>query len=198
MESNINMCILIAITIAIIILIRQFISDYYWRKKPNHNFPIKYRGKVFWFSRSVAVTLFTFCKNKNGQLCILANRRGTGTPDFQGYWNAPCGYIDFDENGEKACQRETFEETGVFINTDNIIFDSVNTEPIDNKRQNVSLRYISKIEDKVTEDIKFDTSHSEKNEVSDVKWIPINELDNYEWAFNHKMIINEIIKKINK
>lgn len=42
---------------------------------------------------------------------FLANKRGTETPDFQGYWNCPCGYIDFDETEEDAVCREIMEET---------------------------------------------------------------------------------------
>ena len=30
------------------------------------------------------------------------------------------------------------------------------------------------------------SDHSEKDEVEDIKWIPISEIANYEWAFNHK------------
>ena len=193
MESIIS----IAIIIGVIVILVEFIRDYKWRQKPLYNFPIKYRGKLLWYSRSVAVTLFTLCKNKDGKLCILVNRRGTGTPDFQGYWNAPCGYLDFNESGEKAAQRETYEETGIFIDTEKIKLNSVSSEPNENKRQNVTLRYLANIEDKTTDEFKFDTSHSEKNEVSDIKWIPLDEINNYQWAFNHKMLIEELVNKFN-
>ena len=194
---NINYAIIGVISFVIILIVGSLISDYFWRKKKLQNFPIKYRGKIFWFSRSVAVVLFTFCKNAEGKLCVLANRRGNGTPDFQGYWNAPCGYLDFDESGEEACQRETYEETGVFVNTSNIIFNNANSDPKDSNRQNVTLRYMASINDKLTSDFKFDTSHSEQNEVSDVKWIPIDELENYKWAFGHKELIMEASNKLN-
>lgn len=54
-------------------------------------------NQKYWISRSCAVAMFLFSRDKFGNLCVLANKRGTGTPDFQGYWNCPCGYIDFDE-----------------------------------------------------------------------------------------------------
>ena len=36
---------------------------------------------------------------------------------------------------------------------------------------------------------------TEKNEVADVKWIQISDLNNYDWAFNHKEIIAKIALK---
>ena len=71
---------------------------------------------------------------------FLANKRGTGTPDFQGYWNCPCGYIDFDETGEDAVCREIMEETGYVITPEVPKFVEVETSPKANK-QNITLRY---------------------------------------------------------
>ena len=69
------------------------ITNYKWNLKPINNFPFMYRGKEYWYSRSVATTPFVFCKNENNEYCVLANKRGIGTPDFQGLWNVPCGYL---------------------------------------------------------------------------------------------------------
>ena len=77
------------------------------------NFPLlDENGKEWWISRSIAVTgcVFTFL---NGKWCVLANKRGEGTPDFQGMWNMPCGYLDFNETTAEAVIREVYEETGV-------------------------------------------------------------------------------------
>lgn len=35
----------------------------------------------------------------------------------------------------------------------------------------------------------------EINEVEQVKWIPVKDISNYKWAFNHDKIITEMIKK---
>ena len=35
----------------------------------------------------------------------------------------------------------------------------------------------------------------EENEVEDVRWIDLKELDNYDFAFNHKELIISIIKQ---
>ena len=83
------------------------------------NYPIKietgeHAGETVWVHRSIAVAGFIFCKI-NDEWCVLANQRGEGAPDFQGYWNCPCGYLDFDETLAEACSREIYEETGVKI-----------------------------------------------------------------------------------
>jgi 8-oxo-dGTP pyrophosphatase MutT (NUDIX family) len=155
------------------------------------NFPTVVDGKTYWISRSVAVVGFVFAR-VNKQLCILANKRGEGTPDFQGKWNVPCGYLDYDETGEEGCVREIFEETGVKLNPTDMKFIQVNTDPVNSNRQNVSLRYRTYLSEEFAKNITFTNKNSESNEVDDIKWIPIRDIDNYEWAFNH----NELIKNM--
>lgn len=170
------------------------ITDYKWNLKPINNFPFMYRGKEYWYSRSVATTPFVFCKNENNEYCVLANKRGIGTPDFQGLWNVPCGYLEFNVNGEENCQKEVFEETNVKVPIEKFKFLGVNTNPTENK-QNVSIRYYAILDGNIN-DYKLNDENSEKNEVEDIKWIPLNEVKNYEWAFNHNLIINEIQRTI--
>jgi 8-oxo-dGTP pyrophosphatase MutT (NUDIX family) len=80
-----------------------------------NNFPITKDGKVYWVARNVAVACFVFAPI-NGEWCVLANQRGKGTPDFQGLWNCPCGYLDYNETTKEAAKREVYEETGIKIN----------------------------------------------------------------------------------
>ena len=75
-----------------------------------NNFPITQDGKTYWISRSMAVSCFVFAPI-NGEWHVLANQRGTGTPDYQGYWNVPCGYLDFDETTKHGALREVFDAT---------------------------------------------------------------------------------------
>lgn len=154
------------------------------------NFPIKIDGIEYWISRSVAVAAFIFTKDKNNNLCVLANKRGSGTPDFQGYYNCPCGYLDYDETTIQAVHREVFEETGVVCPKFMSIF-SVDSNPRSNK-QNVTLNYYGKVEDP----IQTLPSGGEINEVSEVRWINVNTLDRYQWAFSHDKIISKIVSEI--
>lgn len=181
---------LMAIILTIVVI---EVNNKKWQKKPLKNFPFTYRGREFWYSRAVAVVNFVFAQNSNKEWCVLANQRGRGTPDHQNLWNCPCGYLDFDETGEEAAQRETFEETSVFTKLDEINFVDVNTSPSEN-RQNVSLRYLTVLKT-CCDDIETNASNAEKNEVKNIKWIPITEISNYEWAFDHDNLINQIFNK---
>lgn len=156
------------------------------------NFPLKdENGKEWWISRAVAVTgcIFTLL---NGKWCVLANKRGEGTPDFQGMWNMPCGYLDFDETTVEAVIREVYEETGVRVNPNHLHFWCFNDSPKQN-RQNVSFRYYALI-DAQPGNISVGTGNGrggEEDEVSAIGWIPIKDVGNYEWAFGHDCIIKE-------
>jgi 8-oxo-dGTP pyrophosphatase MutT (NUDIX family) len=156
------------------------------------NFPFKAinpdtgKEETFWYSRSIAVCITVFATDSEGNLCVLANKRGPDCPDFVGYWVCPCGYLDFNETAVEAVARECFEETGITPPTAAIRFTGYNDNPTNN-RQNVSLRF--------TVDIgctKETTSiHNEGNETTEIKWIPVKEIDSYTWAFNHKQLIKE-------
>lgn len=189
------MSIVIFVVVFIIILLcYKIYSDKQWHKKPLQNFPFIHRGKVFWYSRSVATTIGVFCHDENGNLCVLANKRGKGTPDFQGYWNIVCGYLEHGVNAEENCQKEVFEETGLFIPLDKIKFFNLNTEPTESK-QNVTLRYYSLL-DGVCDDYDLTIENCEQDEVENVMWIPVNDIGNYIWAFNHNHLIGEMANKI--
>ena len=73
-------------------------------------------------------------------------------------------------------------------------FYSLTTSPNENK-QNVSIRYYT-ILDGNCDMYPLTDENSELNEVSDIKWIPISKIDNYEWAFNHLNLIKEMSSKI--
>jgi hypothetical protein len=64
--------------------------------------------------------------------------------------------------------------------------------PEEDKRQNVTFRYRCTVKEAI-EDIKLTDKNSEDEEVSNIKWIPVNKINNYKWAFNHdKIIIEEV------
>lgn len=145
-------------------------------------------GKKYWISRSVAVSVFLYIKDGEEEY-ILANKRGEGSADYQGLWNCPCGYLDFDETAEQAGVREVLEETGYILDENDLIFMTLNTDPREN-RQNVSIRFDAY---KSLEELKrVEMEGGEENEVAEVKLINIKDIDKYEWAFGHKEIIKGI------
>ena len=160
--------------------------------KSNQNKPYKVKGKIIWDSRSVAVVALIFMKYKNEDY-VLINKRGKGTPDNQGLWNAPCGYLDWNESATEATYREVFEETG--LNLADIINEKfilktdlkqpflVNSNPKDSNKQNVSLYHSLYFK---SDDMPLlNTDNSEPDEVEDLKWCKVSELSNYEFAYNH-------------
>ena len=78
------------------------------------NFPVvdKNTEREYWISRSIAVVVFLFAKDIFGETYILAEQRGSGTPDpeYIGKYCVPCGYLDYDETIVQAAQRELMEE----------------------------------------------------------------------------------------
>lgn len=156
------------------------------------NFPIEYEGNIYWRSRSCTTVGFVFCQDKDGYWCILANQRGPGAPTNIGKWNVPCGYIDYNEDGNHGVARETFEETGVKINPESFNFDSVTFSK--NDEQNINLRYWV-ILDGTIDTYPLSNEANEEGETSDIKWIPIEDIDKYEWAFGHEKAIPDMFEK---
>ena len=158
----------------------------------------KYGRFLGYFSRSMAVSVFMFCKDKNGIWNILASERGVGAADYQGYWNCVCGYVERNTTVIENCIKEVHEEVGIDISEDDLEFIGFNDSPLEN-HQNVTFRYCAFFENKTTDDFTFSHKWNEKDEVGMIKWIPIDNVDQYMWAFNHKEIIKEIFsKKIGK
>lgn len=154
----------------------------------------EHAGETVWVHRSIAVAGFIFCRINN-EWCVLANQRGEGAPDFQGYWNCPCGYLDFDETLAEACSREIYEETGVKIEPSALYMCSVNDDPKDSNRQNVTMRFMAVVDEShigiSTNAIKGQLG-GEENEVKAIMWVKMSDLDNYQWAFNHRHLIEGI------
>lgn len=157
------------------------------------NFPFQQDGKTFWYSRSVAAVIFVFTNDENGKLCVLANRRGNGAPDHRGEWNCPCGYLDFDETIKECAKRECFEETGIRLPEDiKLNLFRIGDAPTDNN-QNVSLQFACYLPDGFS--YEFSRANMEKDEVADIKWVNVDTIDDYEWAFNHNLRIRQCIAK---
>ena len=144
------------------------------------------KPKTVFSGRFVAVSGFIFAI-VDGKYSILANLRGEGTPDYQGCWNAVCGFLECFENSKEGIQREIFEECGFIINTDDLKIVHVETEPEECNNGNVTIRhraFLGKIKPTYVK-----REGGEENEVDSVKWIPIDDIDNYKWAFNHRKTI---------
>lgn len=161
------------------------------------NFPIvnPEDNKEYWISRAIAVVVFVFAKDADGRYYILSVERGTGTPDpeFVGAQCVPCGYLDFDETIVQAAQRELMEETGLNFPTSDFKLVSINDNPSDDKRQNITFRYIVNSLVPMEDLLKLITPcNSEKDEVAAINFIGLDYISNFKWAFNHNKLIKDI------
>ena len=148
-------------------------------------------GKEYWISRSCAVVGIVFVIDKYG-IQVLCAQRGPGAADYQGLWNCPCGYIDWDESGEEAVSREVFEETGVQIPIGKWKLIGAQTSPLANK-QNITLRYLAIIP---IDEFNIHTSHKgELNEVAKVDLISFDHVSKLQWAFDHNKLIFSALKR---
>lgn len=178
-----------------------------FKNRENKKYDIE--GKEVWVSRSVAINVAVVVKHmKENQLYLLIGKRGKGTPDFQGYWNVPCGYMDWDEDGTEACYREVWEECGLHLEkfvSDENKFSALNHKHLNNpwkvvtkptsNRQNISLRYGAFVHALSLPNLT--NKYCEKDEVEELEWMPLNDLsdlDSKKWAFNHKQLITDYIK----
>jgi 8-oxo-dGTP pyrophosphatase MutT (NUDIX family) len=147
-----------------------------------------------WYSRSMAVAVFIYCKDKNGRWNVLASERGKGTPDFQGYWNCVCGYVEMNTTIPENCVKEVHEELGIDISEKELSFIGFEDSPSAN-HQNVTFRYSVIYEDKTCDDFSFTHKWNEKDEVGKIMFIPLGEINKYKWAFGHEKRIIDIAKQ---
>lgn len=157
-------------------------------------------GREVWLSRSVAVTacILLLCED---EVYILINKRGVGLPDFPGFWNLPCGYLDYDENTMDAARREVWEECGVdvdpllekcLLNYFDTVWD-INSTPRGEK-QNVSIHHGLVAEVSRLPSVSID--YCEPNEVDEVVWGNLNTVLQLEYAFSHDLRIVQFLQRV--
>ena len=147
-----------------------------WHEKGG-NFPIVRDGKVFYVSRSVAVSFYAFCQNRTGEWCVLANKRGSGAPNNRGKWNVICGYLDYGETAEEAALRECWEECGLRLDPS-----VVKQQGINSRSENVTIRFAAVLSG-TTNDYPLSMANCEPGEVDDVAWVPLSKVNRLQWAF---------------
>ena len=190
---------LLVVTVIILALANSTTNKHFWEvwdKKP-YNFCFRWFGRNLWYSRSDAVVGFIYYKD-GPETFVLATERGSGAADEQGKLCCPCGYLEWNENCEQAIQREVEEETGAYITSDQFTLTSINSNPKDDKRQNVTFRYAVILPKDKALAIQFNTDKSEKNEVGSIMWVNLDDIGAYNWAFNHEHLIFSVLEQYNK
>lgn len=161
-------------------------------------------NRDYWLGRATAVTSIIVGYDNDSpkipHICI--SQRGSEAYDHQGKWCMPCGYLDWDETGTEAVKRESWEEVGVDIDlileTKSVLRNNieqpwyVRTDPKEN-RQNISLIYGLEFFDFKDIILKANNEGDTKNEVSQVLWMPITDIEKYSFAFNHEKLIRKYL-----
>jgi len=162
------------------------VSPLITKKSEEEKYACTGKPKTVFSGRFVAVSGFVYAI-VDGKYSILANLRGPGTPDYQGCWNAVCGFLERYENSKEGIAREMLEECGFQIDTDDLKVIHVETEPEECNNGNVTIRHRAFLGAIIPHYV--EKEGGEENEVDSVKWIPIDDIDNYKWAFNHRKTI---------
>ena len=152
-----------------------------------NNFPFQHEGQTLWYSRSLACNLVVIVTDREGKNPkVLACKRGQGCEFNKGLWNVPGGFIDFNENAINCALRETFEETGMSVDEQDLHFLYLDTEPRSYRQTMVASHYAFFFEDDVKNwMVSFSNEHCEPGEVEEIRWIPLDEIDEYRWT-NHQ------------
>lgn len=173
-------------------------------KEKNYSYTIQegpHKGETLWsgcYSATCGITVLRVKRFlRRSKYYVLANKRGKGTPDFKHMWNLPCGFIEPSESGPECVRREILEECGIDIPAELFIFLETDTRPTTRNKGHITLRYLAII-DKNTKGI--DSSHfdeigttgGEVDEVEERRWIDIDKVQDYEWAFNHADVLKRI------
>jgi 8-oxo-dGTP pyrophosphatase MutT (NUDIX family) len=157
------------------------------------------KGKEIWHSRSVATGVVILMQNpdKDGDYFVLLEKRSEKM-DHPLLWCFPCGYLDWDEELEDSTLREVWEETGLYL-PDYEKYKLYKTKDpfyigseLKNYRQNVHLfyGYVYIYNTTMISDLIMDTK-----ELSDIRWVSISNLSNYNFAFDHDKRIMLFLKK---
>ena len=140
----------------------------------------EHKGETLWSGRYCCVCAIVCCV-VDGRTYILANKRGKNCPDFQGYWNLPCGFLEADENGEHGCAREVLEETGLFTYPEKYSFLNVDTDPFVVNKGHVTINYSYTFYRDYLPNLKS----GDIEEAAEVMWVPKERIRELDWAFNH-------------
>ena len=149
----------------------------------------KDKTRTLYTGRYCAVSGFIYAV-VNGRYSVLANLRGDGVPDYKGFWNCPCGFLEGDEDSKTGRRREIKEECGIDVDYNKLQVVFTETDPWICNNGNVTIRHRAFLGR-----LKGNIHHhpgsfgGEVNEVSRIAWIPLKDVNNYKWAFNHKELI---------
>ena len=115
--------------------------------------------------------VYAYAKNSNGEWCILAAKRNKKWDDEGGKMNPPMGHRHKYESPEDGAVRECEEESGIRFSKKDLVLASK-----EDWGTNFKLYLPGK-----TSDYKPGEGDEENTKF---RWIPVSQIDNYEWAWS--------------
>ncbi len=141
------------------------------------------REKYFYAYPRPAVTVdaVIFCRTSLEVKVLLIRRRHD---PFAGRWAFPGGFVNEDETLEQAVERETFEETGIFL-TDFRQFKAYSDPQRDPRHRTITVVFIAFSENEL--------QPKPGDDAENAAWFGLSALP--AMAFDHDVILKEIVNE---
>ena len=110
-----------------------------------------------------------------------------GKRPYLGDWALPGGHKELDEEMEQTARRELLEETGIVAGK-LTMFGSYGAKDRDPRGNYLSIAFYTFCHE--------DSEMQAGDDASELKWIPIEELDSVSIAFDHRKIVNDARIKV--
>ena len=140
----------------------------------------------------ISAALYCFCLNKEGEYCILAGKRGSTAPSEPNKYNVPTGMREYGETIEQCAQRECQEESNIHVENISYVND------VEWARGRFGANCFSLLDGTTDQH----PSGQGDGENKRFEWIPISQINNYNWAYNMDKtvvyIYNKFLKDISK
>lgn len=153
------------------------------------NFPFKWNGKEYWYSRSIVCSNYIFCKYCGEWYVLVAQRSDDST--WPKRWNVPGGFLDHDETTLECAIRETFEETGFYIPNDSkVVLHNINDRNRQGKQHIIFSYYTNLGEVELTPWVS-----NRSSETATVDWIPVKKTGYFTWIPGQYEMIQDIFQQ---
>lgn len=160
------------------------------------NFPITRNGKQYWVARSSTISLYVFCKDKNGEWNVLVSQRGKKM-QYGGKWNVVAGFLDYGETLENAAIRECFEECGINIKGERLINCGTSSNDLYGAVNHKFACILNGETNQYPPSMKNCEGYgTDMQEVQNVKWVPILIIDKLDMRNSQKQNAKELIEKL--
>lgn len=145
----------------------------------------EHRYKYPMVSATASVVIIDY----ESQSYVLVGKRSANVDAFPNHWAIFGGFLDAgQETVEQCAVRELNEELGIDIKLDQLDLIEVRSNPKTDPRAHVvNVVYMLMLQKDVI-DITMNNEHS------DLKWVHYDEIEDLDWAFDHKDIVCNIFE----